>query len=156
MVQGENTVSSNIDTVKILNEDTYNVLNNMLSSSDEADHKMAQLLLVQIDVNQSIYYLWKLAKKHAHRMVNLRTKLGKKFVQESSIFGLQHKTANEFAIHLKSKNLLTPSLYALLVKDIKADMKYKLKHAFYDVHVVLKPKYKDLDSTDQLEPVNNF
>lgn len=155
METGTATVSGNTDTVKVLNEDTYNTLNSMLSSKDEADHKLAQLAINQLDVKASIYYIWLLAKKHAPRMVNLRTKASRNFVAETDLFRLQYNNANEFAMYLERKGLLTPQLYVLIVKEIKSHLAKNQTHHFYDLHAELKNQYKELDESDTLTPLKD-
>jgi len=49
----------------VLTSQEYDTLNKMLSSTDKGDHRMAQALLNQCDVQKSIYWIWKLSKKHA-------------------------------------------------------------------------------------------
>lgn len=156
METGTDTVSGKTDTVKVLNEDTYNTLNNMLSSRDPADHKLAQLILVQVDVEASIYFIWCLAKKHVNTMVNLRTKLGREFAKNSHLFAIARHTPNEFAIFLKRQNWITPELYMLLVKGIKQEMAKDKKHYFYDLHATIKDEHKDLDPTDTLTPLKDM
>ena len=51
--------------VTILTIDTAKTIADMLMSKDPADHLMAQLILVQVDVQKSIYWLWQLAQRKA-------------------------------------------------------------------------------------------
>lgn len=156
METGTDTVSGKTDTVKVLNEDSYNTLNGMLSSTDIADHKLAQLILVQVDVQASIYYIWLLAKKHVHRMVNLRTKLGRAFSENAGLFKIAYYSSNEFAMFLERKQWITPQLYMLLVKGIKKDLAKTQKHHFYDLHATIKEQYAELDETDTLTPLKDM
>lgn len=156
METGTATVSGKTDTVKVLNEDSYNTLNRMLSSTDEGDHKLAQLTLNQVDVQASIYYIWMLARKHVNRMVNLRTKASRAFSEEANLFRIAYYGPNEFAMFLEKQKWITPQLYMLVVRGIKHDLAKTHKHHFYDLHATLKDEYKDLDNTDTLTPLKDM
>lgn len=156
METGTATVSGKTDTVKVLNEDSYNTLNGMLSSTDEGDHKLAQLTLNQVDVQASIYYIWMLARKHANRMVNLRTKASRAFSEEANLFRIAYYGPNEFAMFLERQKWITPQLYMLVVRGIKHDLAKTQKHHFYDLHATIKDEYKDLDNTDTLTPLKDM
>jgi hypothetical protein len=137
---------------RVLTEDMFSTLLKMIRSNDPGDHTMAQLMLIQVDVEKSIYYIWKLAKAGiVYNMVNLRTKAGRKLRDDTSLFFLANAHEVAFAKFLKNRGWLTPELYQKLKPGIMVDMKLGLTHEFYDIHVTIKPEFKHLDEKDQLK-----
>ena len=131
-------------------EQLYERLKLMLNSRDAENYTMAQLILVQVDVEKFIYYIWRLSKHHGDKMVNRRTKAGKIFETQSSVSTIGFKTATGFAAWLQKKNWLTPEIYSKLKKDINFELSNTARSHFHDHYVKLKPQYKHLDLDDEL------
>lgn len=142
--------------IRILTEETFERLAGMIRSSDPENHKIAQLILVQVDVQKSIYWLWRLAKINAQRMVNLRTKLGRKLKDDAHLFGIAYKNNNEFASWLERKGWLTEEYFQLIVRGIRSEIKQKHTNKFYDFHITIKDEFKSLDKEDKLTPLNDI
>lgn len=152
----ENTVvSGNTDTT-ILTEETFERLKSMLESKDEGNHKMAQLIINQLDVRANIYDIWRLAKNNASKMVNLRTKASRAFRDECNLFGLCYANVREFAVWLESKGWLNPELYQRLCLPIKKHINKNHSHPFYEFSIEIKPEYKHLDPSDQLTKLKKY
>ena len=134
----------------VITEDVYNTLNKMLGSNDEGDHKMAQLILNQVDVEKSIYWIWKLSRWYSNRMVNLRTKASRKFRDESRLFHICNKGGSSFATFLANYGWITPEIFSFLKEDIIKDVRNKSSNAFYKVSIILKDDLKHLDPEDKL------
>lgn len=140
---------------KVLNKDTATTLTSMLKSKDEGDHKMAQLILNQVDVEKSIYWIWKITRDihwQTNNMVNLRTKASRKFRDDTNLFAIANKNAGEFSKWLLDKQWMTPEIYSYLRADIVADIQYKVKGfsscKMFDFTIELKEEYKHLDPND--------
>jgi hypothetical protein len=130
----------------VLTSQEYETLNKMLSSNDEGDHRMAQAILNQCDVQKSIYWIWKLSKKHASDMVYLRTKASRDFNKESNLFPISWQKATAFALGLIAKNWLTEEIYQYLKPEIMDELVARNKEAnFYDIHITIKEEYKEYD-----------
>lgn len=135
----------------VLTEENYLTLDKILSSNDEADHKMAQLILNQCNVQLSIYWIWKLAKYKSNRMVNLRTKASRKFRDDSNLFYISHKNEYEFSKWLDNKNWLTPDLFQLLKPGVVRILSHDNTNRFYDLHFTVREDKKHFDPEQELE-----
>lgn len=139
----------------ILTEVEYDTLNKMLHSKDPGDHTMAQQLLNQCDIQQSIYWIWKLGQRNANRMVYLRTKASRAFAEESCLFEISWMSGTRFAISLINKGWMTSEIYLRLKEVILEDLRHKNeKNTLYDIHVIIRPEIKHFDLDDTLTPLN--
>lgn len=142
---------------RVLTKEDYSTLLNMIRSSDPHDHTMAQLILIQLDVEKSIYLIWKLAKAgNASRMVNLRTKAGRKFRDDSALFSIHYMNEKEFANWLNTRGWLTKELYQKLKPGIRTLIKKTIENPFYDFHITIKPEFKAFDEEDQLTSISSL
>jgi len=130
----------------VLNEEIGQSLAKMLGSNDEADHKMAQLILNTCDIEKSIYWIWQLSRKswYASRMVNLRTKASRNFRDQSRLFHISQKSERPFAEFLNTQGWLTPEIYQKLEEEIIERIETQCSNTFYDVVITVKEKYKHL------------
>jgi len=140
------TVPGKLGTV--ITEEEFSTLEKMLRSSDTGDHRMAQAILNQCDVQKSIYWIWRLTKDYnSHKMVYLRTKASREFNKESNLFPISYMKATEFAFHLIDKQWITPEIYQYLKSEILHELKLRTQNSnFYDLHITIKETYKELDS----------
>jgi hypothetical protein len=136
----------------ILNEETYNTLKGMITSRDEGNHKMAQLILNTCDIQKSIYWIWKLARHGSHNMVNLRTKASRSFRDKSQLFHISHLNSTRFAKYIANKDWLTSEIYQRLEEEIVKEAALRVSNDFYDVELTIKGKYKDFAFTKT--PIN--
>lgn len=143
--------ASPVGEAVILNEETAKSLAAMLKSNDEADHKMAQLILNTCDIEKSIYWIWQLARYYSNRMVNLRTKASRTFRDHSRLFFISQKGQRAFAEFLANQGWLTPDIYQKLENDILKATKLQCNNKFYDVTLKIKDEYKHL--TPNVEPI---
>jgi hypothetical protein len=142
-------VSATADT-SILNEESYNRLKDMLGSSDPENHKMAQLILNQLNIRESIYYIWLLSKNHSSRMVYLRTKAGREFQAACQLFGIAMMDEQQFAVWLRTRHWLNIDLYQKLKRGIRNRIGRDNTNPFYDFHITIKPEFLALDPSDQI------
>lgn len=139
----------------ILDEETTETLIKMFKSRDPEDHKMGQLLLVQADYKESIFWMWKISRTCGSNVtVNLRTKAGRE-LRDKGFFSLGGKNPLDFLYYLRKEGLLKSEHYLRVKHDI-LKMMYSLGNRFtmYNFYAELKPEYKHLDSEDYLTQLN--
>ena len=130
----------------VLNLEISQSLAKMLGSNDEADWKMAQLILNTCDIEKSIYWIWQLSRKswYSSRMVNLRTKASRNFRDQSRLFHISQKSERPFAEFLNTQGWLTSEIYQKLEEEIVERTETQCSNTFYDVVITVKEKYKHL------------
>jgi len=149
------TVPGKLGTV--LTEPEYDTLNAMLSSRDEGDHRMAQAILNQCDIKTSIYWIWKLARTHSHKMVYLRTKASREFRDATDLFSLGYMKYTPFALAMHEKGWLTPEIYARIKPGILDELIERNKNNnVYNIHVTIKDAFLNYDQDDQLLQLTNL
>ena len=157
VLETQETIGSAVADPKVLNKDTAATLTSMLKSKDEGDHKMAQLILNQIDIQKSIYWIWRISKDsyNTYRMVNLRTKASRKFRDDCELFTIASKQTSDFLKWLINKSWLTPEIYSYLLDDIIEDLRFRLGGMscakMFNVAINLKDEYKQYDPNNILQ-----
>ena len=127
----------------ILDKESYETLLAMFKSREQANITMAQLMLTQCNVKESIYWIWKLARNvYVQDMVNLRTKLGRKFRDDSNLFWLCSTSGKSFVSWLKRKDWLTPWIWSQFKTEIRKGYEAGFKNEYFDVVITLKPEYE--------------
>lgn len=127
----------------ILDQESYETLLAMFKSREEANKLMAQVMLTQCNVKESIYWIWKLSRNvYASYMVNLRTKLGRKFRDDSELFYICNISSPSFVSWLKKKEWLTPWIWAQFKIEICRGYEASFNNEFFDVTLTLKPEYE--------------
>ena len=129
----------------VLTEKEYETLKSMIKSSDPGDHLVAQQLLTGCDIQQSIYWIWKLAKHGSYNMVNLRTLAGRQFKEATSLFGLDRQNEEQFAYWLIAKGWMTVEIFQRLKQGIKDLIKNRAQNDLFCVHVSIKGSFRYLD-----------
>jgi hypothetical protein len=146
------TVPAKVGTV--LTEHEFNTIKMMIQSRDVGDHRVAQALLNQCDVQKSIYWIWRLADINASNMVYLRTKASREFEAEANLFNISHKTNTSFALHLVEKNWLTEEIYQYLKPGILDELATRTReNNFYNLSIEIKDKYREFDPESVLTPL---
>ena len=87
----------------VLTEKEYETLRLMIRSADEADQLVAQHLVNGCDIQTSIYWLWRVSKNGAYKMVNLRTKASREFQEACNLFNISSMNEEQFAEWLIKK-----------------------------------------------------
>lgn len=129
----------------ILDEERYTTLLRMLQSRDEADHKMAQLVLNTCDIGKSIYWIWQLARLgYSNQMVNLRTKASRYLRDKSCLFQISGKSPLSFAEFCNKRGWLTSEIYYKLEDKIVDSVHQQFKNTFYNVDFQIKSQYEHL------------
>lgn len=133
----------------VLDEEMYESLKSLLKSTDEENHRLAQFTLNTCDIQKSIFWLWKLADNHSHRMVNLRTKASRYLKETAQLEKLRTMDETEFASWLIDKNWMTPNIFQVLEPHMIKELKDQCDNQYYDVTVRLKEEYKHLTPNHQ-------
>jgi hypothetical protein len=141
---------------KILSEQEYERLVKLYQSPRE-NWAIANEILISIDREANIFYIWQIAKRFYNVALNLRIKKHRHFRDDINFCALAHLGNNGFAQYLEKKGWLTPERFQILYKDIidKTIRSVSLKHSFYELKLSyeLKPEYKHLDPTDKQQTV---
>lgn len=134
-----------------LTESDYNTLESIFSSNDEDNHRIGQAILNRCDIQASIYWIWRLAKRHSHKMVYLRTKASRKFVEDTNLWHLSSRTGDEFSRYLLARGWLTTEHFQTLKDHIVEHLKHRTERRnFYDIQYVIKEQYRHLDPESKL------
>ena len=138
-----------------LTEESFETLKSMLQSKNEGDHKIAQLILNQLDIEANIMYIYDLAKNLylSNNMVNLRTKASRQFRDASNLFYIANCSSYQFACWLLGKGWLTPERFQKLKPAIVKSLAFKDDNRFYRLHFEIRDDYRNLDSDNKLEPL---
>ena len=141
----------------VLDQESYNSLYTMLSSSNEEDWKIAQLALNTCDIRKSIYWIYKLCRSHwfSSRMVNLRFKASREFRDKCELFRISMQNPLSFADWCTSKGWMTPEIFQYLEENIIHMAKKQFAHKFYDVEFKIKEDYKHLPSNNNVITTKN-
>jgi hypothetical protein len=128
----------------VLDKEMYEGLHSLLNSNDQEDHRMAQLTLNGCDIQKSIFWLWRLAKKHSARMVNLRTKASRFLQTTADLPSIRGMNETDFGEWLIDKDWMTQEIFQVLEPYILQDLKDQCDNQYYDVTVRLKEEYQHL------------
>lgn len=148
MIEQETKDTSGNSDVSILNEESYLRLDGMLSTYDPADALVAQEILYQVKIKESIYWIWLLARKYSHKMCNNRTKRGRAFRDESNLYYLANLSSFELGNWLRKKEWLTPDIFMMIKTEYQERVAHKSNDELYKVTIELKDEYKHLDPTE--------
>ncbi len=151
-------IASSSEEAIILTEETYNNLRLMFKSEDKADQHVAQELLLKCDTSKSIYFIWLLARERqiSNRLVNLRTKKGRDFRDNTRLFHISTKSEIMFMEFLAHEDLLTPEIFQKFEIKCIQSLKGRFQNTFYDVSILIKPRYAHLVENAHTIPLTNF
>ena len=133
----------------VLDKEMYESLESLLKSSDQENHKLAQFTLNTCDIQKSIFWLWRLADHHSHKMVNLRTKASRYLQTTANLPSLSRMDETKFAEWLIDRDWMTHEIFMILEKPILEALKEQCDNQYYDVTVKLKEEYKHLTPNHQ-------
>jgi hypothetical protein len=153
MIETTNQVGSAVADPTILTEETYNTLVKITKSNDPENIKLVQVILTQLNIEKSIWWIYQLAKNtYANNLVNLRTKAGRKFRDDANLFMLAGSSEHSFAYWCNKKGWLTPEIFMKCKKYIIAKLKSNASvDPFYTVHIELSEEFKRLDPSDVVQ-----
>lgn len=156
LVIDENLLAPLAGSGLVLDDQNYESIKDMLKSSDEGNHIVARKLLYECDINNSLYYIWRLAKADNcfWPMHENRTKLGREFVSTCNLYTLKNCNTIHFIKYMENRNKLTSDIFYRvideLIKELKNKLKGSLTHEFLDISCVFNEKYKKYLKEDDL------
>lgn len=145
----------------IIDEDSFVSLRDMLKSSDQENHTVARKILYECDIDNSLYYIWKLAKSGCFwNMHENRTKLGREFVGKTKLYQLHNMSAKKFLAEVESRKLLTKEIFTNLRQELIEDVEHNLKrvgvHNLVDINFKFNDTYSQyVDSNEPTIITNN-
>ena len=143
MSNNNNQVVPPVGGATIIDENAYNTLVGIFKSGDQENFVIGQMILTSCNVKESIYYIWKLSNEvYVNNLVNLRTKAGRKFRDDSHLFSISSMGHRNFAEFLLRQNWLTKDIFTLLEEEIIKTTERQVRNKFYDVKLELKDEYK--------------
>lgn len=143
MSNNNNQVVPPVGGTTIIDEDAYNTLVGIFKSGDQENFVIGQMILTNCDVKQSIYHIWKLSNAvYTNNLVNLRTKAGRKFRDNSNLFSICSMGERNFAEFLERRGWLTKDIFTLLEEEITKATERQVRNKFYNVKLELKDEYK--------------
>lgn len=140
-----------ISGTAILTDESFATVKGMLSSNDEGNWKMAQLILNQLHIQSNIVRIRELARHYSDRMVNLRTKASRKFRDDCSLFYISHTNNYEFVKWLERKNWLTTDIFQSFKEGIVKQLAMMDHHKYYRLSFEVRDEYRHLDPAQQLQ-----
>lgn len=130
----------------VLGEPEYQTLYNMFHSKDEADWLVGQQVLNGCVIKDSIYWIWRLTRKHwPSNFVNLRTKASREFSEACNLFGIVSQNEEQFAMWLNTKGWMTPWIFQQLKAEIKKLIAKRADNRFFNISCEIHEKYLELD-----------
>lgn len=142
-VVNEDSVFESIKKPLIIDQETYQSLSNMLSSSDATNQLTAIEIISNSDINQSLYYLWKLIKEHGGVMANFRKNKNFRLFKEQINFGVMScRSERTMLPFLEKAGVLTPEIYKELMTEIHRIYKRTHRSELFDITLTPSEKYK--------------
>ena len=144
-------------SLKILSEQEYEGLAKLYASRNKDNKSLADAIMVQLDHEANIMYIWKLARKYNYDLMNRRIKKHREFIADLDLYSLIGKDDKCFADYLIKRGWMTHERFMILKHSIINNIikVTNLKHSFYELKLSyeLKPEYKHLDPTDKQQTV---
>lgn len=138
----------------VLTQTEFETVHKMICSHDQGDHRMAQAILNQCDIQKSIYWIWKISKGRAANMVYLRTVASREFEKETQLFKITWMKATQFGFYLHEKGWLTQEIYQFLKPEILEELGSRSSYQnFYQINIVIKDDYREFDPQSVLTPL---
>ncbi len=139
----ESEVYAKIGKPIAIDESSFTSIMEMLESSDESNHKVASEILSNCDIDKSLFWIWKVARKCSWKVTGLsRFKNIRLFIEMSDFSTLACMNDEGFIEYLYNKGLLTPEYFTALAPE--AALRYKGMLASPVFSIILEPsdKYK--------------
>lgn len=131
-----------VPTKRIMDKELYEKLKDMFYSSDKGNYPIAEQILIDCDIEKSIYYMWKLLKNDGIiYKLNRRLKKIRNFIDMPHIRAISYKSLYNFVFYIKTEKLLTPEIWTIVESDITKMVKLKCVNDFYDVELKLRDLY---------------
>jgi hypothetical protein len=127
-----------VSNLRIMDKELYDKIHAMLSSSDKEHWPIAEDILFTVDMEKSIYWMWKLSRAHWWRFNRRRKAVREKLVQHPLLGRVAVKGEYFFAEYLVNNGLMTEEIWSYLYPSIKQTVETKSKNVFFDIEFKMK------------------
>ena len=131
-------VEAAVSNLRIMDQELYERLDGMFNSSDKEHWPIAEDILMTVDVDKSIYWMWKLIRRHWWRLNRRRKSVREKLTQNRTLQIIVSKTDHWFADWLVKEKRMTEELWNYLYPEIIKHMEYKTQNPWFDVELKMK------------------
>lgn len=131
-------VEAAVSNLRIMDQELYERINGMLSSSDKEHYPIAEDILMTIDVDKSIYWMWKIMRPHWWRFNRRRKAVREKITQHPILSHIVGRQIYPFAEWLVREGRMTEEIWGCLGKDVENTVKTRSNNQFYDVELKMK------------------
>ena len=131
-------VEAAVSNLRIMDQELYERLDGMFNSLDKEHWPIAEDILMTVDVDKSIYWMWKLMRRHWWRLNRRRKSVREKLTQNRTLQIIVSKTDHWFADWLVKEKRMTEELWNYLYPEIIKHMEYKTQNPWFDVELKMK------------------
>ena len=131
-------VEAAVSNLRIMDQELYERVNGMLSSSDREHWPIAEDILMTIDVDKSIYWMWKIMRNHWWRFNRRRKAVREKITQQRILQIIVSKTDHWFADWLVKEKRMTEEIWNLMYPSVMKFMQSKVENPWFDVELKMK------------------
>ena len=131
-------VEAAVSNLRIMDQELYERVNGMLSSSDKEHWPIAEDILMTVDVDKSIYWMWKLIRNHWWRFNRRRKAVREKITQHDVLCRIVSRNEHSFAEYLAREGRMTEEIWNRLYPEIIKHMNYKTANPWFDVELKMK------------------
>ncbi len=154
VIINDDHIFKDLEKVIALDEDSYQSLKSMLESKDADNHKVSADILANCDIEKSMFWLWKLARKHSYdvgkysQWKNIRL-----FMEKSNWYSLSGMNSEGFIKFMHTRGLLTAENFDVLIKDAAELYRGSLSTNLFNMVLTPVSKYRDYVQPDHVFPV---
>ena len=127
-----------VSNLRIMDEELYNRLNGMFNSSDKEHWPIAEDILMTIDIDKSIYWIWKIVRNHWWRFNRRRKAVRENLTQQRTLCIIVSKTDHWFADWLVKEKRMTEEIWNRLQPAVMKHMESKIVNPWFDVELKMK------------------
>lgn len=131
-------VEAAVSNLRIMDQELYQRIDGMLSSSDKEHWPIAEDILMTIDVDKSIYWMWKIMRNHWWRFNRRRKAVREKITQQRILCIIVSKTDHWFADWLVKEKRMTEEIWNLMYPSVMKFMQSKVENPWFDVELKMK------------------
>jgi len=144
-IVSESAFSSQITGAITLDDHSYQSIVNMLESGNNQDCELAGEMLANCNIEDSIYYIFKIADKFPYKFNTSTNKNIRLFTDNSGYNDISKMNASEFAEYLRKKGKLTQEVLDKLIPQIEKDFKNSIADDVFDIILVPKEEYSEFN-----------
>lgn len=129
-----------VSNLRIMDEELYKRLDGMFSSSDKGHWPIAEDILMTVDVDKSIYWMYKLMRAHWWRFNRRRKMVREKITQHPILGRIVGKGEYAFAEWLVQEKRMTEEIWTRMSAIVIYTIEQKSKNSFFNIELKLKPE----------------